>query len=349
MYFSNGKKNIYSKGIVLIKCPVCEEKIEENKEIQTYYSEFDQKKYKLFYCPTCELQFWNPRKIEPSLYENECADALSFVHNPTHIVENTWHKVFFDTFDFSLLNPQSKILDIGCTNGNLLMQLKQRVDAELFGIDFDSRSIEVSKEHYKLENTYNMSLSEFVEFCTEKQISFDLVTVFEVLEHQDEPNTFIQDVFKILKPGGYIVGSVPNRERFLADLNRRVEDFDWPPHHFLWFDRVSIKRFFEINRFGGIKLRPVSKKFADFLALVEFSLLGELSRKMKKRLHSHSKSENPVSPDNVEGKDGHAKQDVPVLITVLKSVRNIVFLPFVLFYPLYASRGDSIYFEVKKI
>jgi 2-polyprenyl-3-methyl-5-hydroxy-6-metoxy-1,4-benzoquinol methylase len=41
-----------------------------------------------------------------------------------------------------------------------------------------------------------------------------VITFFEVLEHQDKPREFLEMVKGLLKEGGYIAGSVPNRERF---------------------------------------------------------------------------------------------------------------------------------------
>jgi len=55
-----------------------------------------------------------------------------------------------------------------------------------------------------------------------------------VLEHQDRPREFLEKVKELLKPGGWIAGSVPNRQLFRFSnkpLNYQMGNF--PPHHFL--------------------------------------------------------------------------------------------------------------------
>jgi Fic family protein len=45
----------------------------------------------------------------------------------------------------------------------------------------------------------------------------------------------------LLKEGGYIAGSVPNREMILREIFRKYTHVDFPPHHFLRFSRKSLE------------------------------------------------------------------------------------------------------------
>lgn len=56
-----------------------------------------------------------------------------------------------------------------------------------------------------------MSLEEFSEFAKKEGLKFDVITFFEVLEHQDRPREFLERVKELLKPGGWLAGSVPKR------------------------------------------------------------------------------------------------------------------------------------------
>lgn len=78
-------------------------------------------------------------------------------------------------------------------------------------------------------NLYCTSLEAFVEEAQRQGRSYDWVTFFEVLEHQAEPLAFMQMVGKLLRPGGGIAGSVPNRNRFRLAA---YEKSDRPPYHF---------------------------------------------------------------------------------------------------------------------
>lgn len=88
-----------------------------------------------------------------------------------------------------------------------------------------------------------MSLDEFVEFAKDKNLKFDVVTFFEVLEHQDKPKQFLENVGKLLKPNGFIAGSVPNRDFILKEINWKYFSVDYPPHHFLRFSSKASPTF----------------------------------------------------------------------------------------------------------
>src|SRR5438132_718109 len=72
---------------------------------------------------------------------------------------------------------------------------------------------------------------------------FDVVTFFEVLEHQAAPAEFLRSVKSCLKPRGSIALSVPNRERWLTG----PDVLDYPPNHFLRWNVGVLKRFLEMQ------------------------------------------------------------------------------------------------------
>jgi len=57
---------------------------------------------------------------------------------------------------------------------------------------------------------------------------FDVVFLLEVLEHVPDQKTLIEEVFRVLKPGGWLILSVPNRSLIaLVDMNRMKYYFPW--------------------------------------------------------------------------------------------------------------------------
>jgi len=71
--------------------------------------------------------------------------------------------------------------------------------------------------------------------------SFDIVLMRHVLEHSSEPGALLEEVSRVLAPGGIVSGSVPNFGSFTA----KVEGADWGklqlPHHRLHFTPRSLK------------------------------------------------------------------------------------------------------------
>lgn len=87
---------------------------------------------------------------------------------------------------------QGKLLDIGCGHG-LFLERAKNVGFEVWGTDFDEKSIKCAKKR-GLENVYNFSSEDFVNFAKEKKLKFDVIVFNAVLEHLDRPKIFIDNI-----------------------------------------------------------------------------------------------------------------------------------------------------------
>jgi 2-polyprenyl-3-methyl-5-hydroxy-6-metoxy-1,4-benzoquinol methylase len=155
------------------------------------------------------------------------------------------HKYFLaDT-----LAPRAgKLLDIGCGTGNLLKAARD-AGYEVTGIELDRNAARFAKERLGLQNILPLSISEFAEQHAEDR--FDVVTFFEVLEHQAAPVGFLQKVKARVKSGGFIALSVPNRERWLTG----PDVLDYPPNHFLRWNATTLQKFLSAQGFEVLSIR----------------------------------------------------------------------------------------------
>ena len=108
------------------KCPICETKV--TNYIETYVSNFNNQEYKLYHCPNCDLQWWEPLKMIPEFYENEGLDGYKLMHNintalnSKHFAINSF--LHFLKQEFINVNKNKiRILDVGCGNGVFLKKL----------------------------------------------------------------------------------------------------------------------------------------------------------------------------------------------------------------------------------
>lgn len=246
-----------------MNCPVCGIYLENDSFVRVYMSSYNKQEYKLYYCNGCDLQFWSPLRIIPEFYESEVFAFYEGFHTGLSAKISYNHMAFFNYLPLR----KGRLLDVGCGNGVFLKEA-QRTGFEVYGIDFDKKSVETAKSQFGLANTFAMSLDEFIAWCPNQQ--FDIITIFEVLEHQDNPKDFIEKLRKLLKPGGYIAGSVPNRERVFADKDRSALGIDYPPHHFLWFNKNSLSVLLQSQGFRSIEVYYI--KSLQWLA----SYLGNL-------------------------------------------------------------------------
>lgn len=253
-------------------CPTCDGVVNDAKASRAYVAPFNAQQYTLHCCECCDLSFWTPLRIDPAFYEDEGYEAYSDYHQGGRPFP-PWCVPFFEKIPL----VQGRLLDVGCGDGAFLSRAKAS-GFETWGMDLDKNSVNAAAARYQLDNIKHSSLDEFVEFCKKNALTFDVISFFEVLEHQDHPAKFIDQVISILKPGGYIAGSVPNARRFLATLDRRINPGDLPPHHFLWFTNRTLRLFFSSKQFDSIVVQPSGNiSFAKLRAKFSTLLYGKIT------------------------------------------------------------------------
>ncbi|AAC06759.1 class I SAM-dependent methyltransferase [Aquifex aeolicus] len=148
------------------RCPICETQKNVNQYIDTYISPFNNQEYKLYECSNCKLQWWEPLKIIPEFYENEVFDSYISFHEGIRSRIGKNHEAFFK---YVPKNVKGKLLDIGCGDGVFLREA-QKYGFEVWGIDFDKKSVETAKKNLGVKTIYAMSLEEFHKFAKDNNI-----------------------------------------------------------------------------------------------------------------------------------------------------------------------------------
>jgi 2-polyprenyl-3-methyl-5-hydroxy-6-metoxy-1,4-benzoquinol methylase len=100
----------------------------------------------------------------------------------------------------------AKLLDIGCASGYFLGCCDQG-GMETYGIELSDDLLRQAKQGTKarlFKHDINSGLGLF------ESGSFDCVTAFDVIEHLDSPQLFLNECRRILKTGGKLVITTPN-------------------------------------------------------------------------------------------------------------------------------------------
>lgn len=101
-----------------------------------------------------------------------------------------------------------KVLDIACGVGYGSTLLRQAGANKYVGVDICNESIRYANQVYSTENTSFIVNS----ICSYKPPeSFDVIVCFETIEHVDCYKPAISNLYSILKPGGLLIISSPNR------------------------------------------------------------------------------------------------------------------------------------------
>jgi 2-polyprenyl-3-methyl-5-hydroxy-6-metoxy-1,4-benzoquinol methylase len=328
-----------------IKCPICYTEVEERNFKETYVSPYNNQEYKRYECPNCDVHWWEPLKIIPEFYESEVFESCIAFHEGigTRLGEN--HKAFFKHFPS---NVRGRLLDVGCGNGRFLRHAKEQ-GFEVWGIDFDKKSVENVKRNLGIDTVFPMSLEEFYEYAKEKNLKFDVITFFEVLEHQDKPREFLEMVKGLLKEGGYIAGSVPNRERLFAEIGWKYFHGDHPPYHFLRFSKSSLEKALNFSGFKDIEVYKLDFPFIELFPYLEKKLFGNLDKlkiKLKGMVLGDERKARVYGVEELA--EVSPSKGKAYILMMLKFIRNAILLPFALEYVgKLKGKGNNLYFQAK--
>jgi|SRR3989338_4607106 len=104
---------------------------------------------------------------------------------------------------FKLLGDikNKKALDVGCGGGFLANEMSKR-GADVLGIDYSKYAIDFSRERYPDLNFEQVSGYNLEMFPSN---GFDIVTLFDVIEHVGDQGKFILEIKRVLKSGGLLV------------------------------------------------------------------------------------------------------------------------------------------------
>ena len=100
---------------------------------------------------------------------------------------------------------KGKLLDLGCGEGHFLKYVSSQ-EWNVSGIDLKVENTEFAKKILEIKNVYCTPLEQAL--LPEK--TFDVVTLYDLIEHLTHPFRELKKINKLLRPGGLVVISTPN-------------------------------------------------------------------------------------------------------------------------------------------
>jgi ubiquinone/menaquinone biosynthesis C-methylase UbiE len=100
----------------------------------------------------------------------------------------------------------ARVVDLGCGDGTFSVKVMERIGCkEMWGIDIDAESLRKANSRGLIVGKADLSSA-----LPLKAESFDVVVSNQVIEHLFRPVNFLTEVYRILKPNGYVVISTEN-------------------------------------------------------------------------------------------------------------------------------------------
>lgn len=136
----------------------------------------------------------------------------------------------------------TKILDIGCAKGGFGRTLKKhRPEVYLVGVELNSILAEKARQIYDLVITDPIEKAKLPH-------DFDLVNMGDVLEHLYDPWEVLTKIVHLLRPGGWLIGSVPNANHWTILRQLLLGEFEYIPvgllcvSHIRFFTEKTLKK-----------------------------------------------------------------------------------------------------------
>jgi len=152
-------------------------------------------------------------------------------------MQRFWHRgklIMIDQLVHPHIKEGSRILEIGCGAGNLLVQAAIR-GSHPIGLDLSMQALTFVRS--RLERIISgkdaisgfaciQSVGELLPFGDE---SFDFVLLSEVVEHLEQPQITIHEASRVLRPGGRLMVTTPNYRSFWPIMEWTVDRLNLAP------------------------------------------------------------------------------------------------------------------------
>ena len=128
------------------------------------------------------------------------------------------------------LPEKGRILDVGCAAGYFL-RIAQQHGHDVHGVELSQAIAQEAIQSLGADRVYNGFLDDAVEARGWQDHSFDLVTIWDVIEHVPEPQGLLASIKKMIKPGGKLLLETQNVNSKLANkLGKRWHHYKHDEH-----------------------------------------------------------------------------------------------------------------------
>ena len=202
-------------------------KLQLGIDVSTFFS--GSNTFFLYRCNETGYRFYHPKSME--------GDGQFYGLLQESLAGNYYHEWKFENqLALDVIKKGDKVLDIGCGIGNFLVRAKE--NATVTGLELNEKAIEVCR--LRGFSVFNERIETHALHNAEH---YDVVCLFQVLEHIYDVKPFLENAVKVLKSGGKLVIGVPNNEPYFLGYDKYCT-LNLPPHHMgLWnamvFERTA--------------------------------------------------------------------------------------------------------------
>lgn len=230
----------------VVPCPICGNAGQSLRYELTDLAYGIPGKFQLVTCDECGHLFQSPRPTQSeigSYYPEEYQPFGKAIEDATQFGFMRWlrhQQLRTRCLQVYRLRTSGALLDVGCSTGLFLNEMRVYGPWKLAGIEIDPRASAYAMDRFGLD-VFNGQVEE----APWPDQSFDVVTLWDVLEHLPDPGGALRHLRRLLAEHGLLIVSVPNLDSVDA---ARFGPF-WTgldvPRHFSVFRKRDIVRLVE--------------------------------------------------------------------------------------------------------
>jgi SAM-dependent methyltransferase len=235
-------------------------------------------------CTACHLNYVNPRPTfealgrhyPPDYFASRPPDAAPWLFRPiarAAVALQAMGRISATERVLGRLTPGTKILDIGCGLNEFLNQTMRVRRCEGIGVELNAKVVEYVRRASRapiLEGT-------LVDGGFDDE-AFDLITMFQYLEHEPNPRQVLDEARRVVKKGGHIAIEIPH----IMGLPARLFGPRWGaldlPRHLVFYTPQSLGAMLEKSGFKLLRYRPFGLPGAFGVSLAAFVGCRHLNR-----------------------------------------------------------------------
>ncbi len=260
-----------------VHCCVCENTSEQNFKVK-----YQKEKFAVLECNTCSFTFIPPyyrKQISYEQYKDET--VANAVRNGNNWVKIERHKLRYDLI--KKYKPKGSLFDLGAGWGHFMLT-GQMLGYDVYGIEISEQPYLYSKNDLKLPVDH----IDFFKMTEEKK--YDIITMWDVLEHIDKADDVIAKCAKLNALGGILVIQVPQIDSYFAQKHKdnwKMMGLD----HVNYFGKKTITQLLEKH---GYKVETIKSSF-EIKLFIMYTILPLIKRLKGKTKQTQSESNSTIN------------------------------------------------------
>lgn len=240
----------------LKNCPVCQASSFSNYLNVEDYT-VSHKEFTIQQCNSCYFLFTNPRPPEEEIgayYQSE--EYISHHDESKTLMSKAYKSVRDYTISGKvkmineLIPTKGTLLDVGCGTGNFIQACREN-GWKICGTEPDPGARTVAS------NRVGETIFDSINDSVLSGKTFDIISMWHVLEHVHQLNETVDWLEKHLKPNGKIIIAVPNPQSYDAlNYGRFWAAYD-VPRHLYHFTKASMKKLMVYHNLSVVKVLPM--------------------------------------------------------------------------------------------